>query len=108
MSDHPLENNVLRFRKSHQRKKTPSDSVEIIELPLPEPDRISATDLLAAVSRSPAPEFEKAVVFLTRTVKCPCGCGEDVEEMEVFYGGGEITNERLNWIAEKIKQYSTG
>lgn len=97
---------VLTFRldaKRHVREAPIGDhSAEIEELPLPEPDRITPAEMLTAVARSPAPDFENAMVVMTTTNEY----GEEV--MKVFAAGESMSRERMLWICEKIKMRCLG
>lgn len=98
--------NILKFRTNNHRSEKRDQSGEIHELPLPSPERLSVSQMLESAARNPGPKYECALVFLERVVPCPCGCGEDTEEIEVIAAGPEITPERINWIADRIKKYA--
>jgi len=106
MADEPRETAVIKFRKGVHARPMPKSDAEVVELPLPEPERLSPTGLLSVLARD-AEEFERALVVMTKTERCPCGCGQFQEVFEVFTAG-DVPNERVNWIADKLKLHAMG
>ena len=78
------------------------------EMPLPDPDKLAPEQLLTALSRDPAPQYQNAVVMMTRQYTCPCGCGTEKEELLMFSAGSDMSPMRELWMIEKAKMNLMG
>ena len=103
-------NNIAKIPINHRTtKEMPvGHEAQTIELCLPDPERTTPEQLLTALAREPAPDFQHAVVILSVPELCPCGCGELQEITKVFSAGPQMTRERLLWMSEKAKLKALG
>lgn len=103
---------VVKFPKHKARKPSPGDPIAqgdtVEELCLPEPQRMNPQQLMTALSRDPAPRMEHAVVIMTKTIVCPCGCGDLTEDVVVCGAGPQMSTERMLWISKKLEMYALG
>lgn len=84
------------------------DNVE--ELPWPFPSDWTPAQMFKALGRTADQRnAENAFLIMTRSAKCPCGCGKDIEEIELICAGPQSsTNERLLWIGQRVIDRATG